>query len=143
MILDGIDIGLEKVVIKDSKAKRNNIEIPIKCIEIYSKENTYLFTFWTLQETEKFNDLELNKKTDILDFIDDYDIVFSSKDCSTINSRDNTEMYFTKIDTNKYLLNAEIKDLEKCEIGNMDNHKQLSVEALIEFKEEQRIIING
>ena len=143
MILDGIDIGIGKVVIKDSKATRNDIEIPIKCIEIYSEDNTYLFTFWTLQESEKYNDLELNKKTSIIDLIDDYDIVFSSKDYSTVNSRDNSEMYFTKLDTNKFLLNAEIKDFKNCVYGNMDNHKQLSVEALIEFKEEQRIIING
>ena len=102
MILDGIDIGVGKVIVKDSRAKRNDIEIPIKCIEIYSKDSTYLFTFWTLQESEKFNDLELNKKTDILDLIDDYDIVFSSKDYSTVNSRDNSEMYFTKLDTNKF-----------------------------------------
>ena len=143
MILDGLDIGLGKVVIKDSKATRNNIEIPIKCIEIYSKDNTYLFTFWTLQETEKFNDLELNKKTDILDLIDDYDIVFSSKDYSTVNSRENTEMYFTKIDTNKYILNAEIKDFEKCVYGNMENCNNLKIETIIEFNETEGIEING
>ena len=137
MILDEINIGLGKVVISDSSAKFNNVEIPIKRIDIYSEDNTYRFTFWTQQEFEKFNDLELNKKTDILDFIDDYDIDFATKEYGTINSRENTEVYFTRIDTNKYIINAEIKDFENCVLGNMKNHKSLKLEAIIDFNDKK------
>ena len=135
MILDGINIGLGKVVILDSSAKINNVEIPIKRIDIYSEDHTYRFTFWTQQEYEKYNDLELNKKTNILDLIDDYDIDFGTKEYGTINSRENTEMYFTRIDTNKYILNAEIKKFENCVIGNMRDYKNLKLEAIIDFNE--------
>ncbi len=135
MILDGINIGLGKVVISDSSAKIYNVEIPIKCIDIYSEDHTYRFTFWTKQEYEKYNDLELNKKTDILDLIDDYDIDFATREYCTINSRENSEVYFTRIDTNKYILNAEIKDLGKCLIGNMTNNKNLKIEAIINFND--------
>ena len=62
MILNGIDIGIGKVVITDLYATINNRKIPIKSIEIYSKDTSYKFTFWTKQEYEKFNELELNKK---------------------------------------------------------------------------------
>lgn len=93
MILDGINIGLGKVVISDSTAKIYNVEIPKKRIDIYSKDHTYRFTFWTKQEYEKYNDLELNKKTDILDLIDDYDIDFATREYGTINSRENSEVY--------------------------------------------------
>ena len=135
MILDGINIGLGKVVISDSSAKIYNVEIPIKRIDIYSKDHTYRFTFWTKQEYEKYNDLELNKKTDILDLIDDYDIDFATREYGTINSRDNSEIYFTRIDTNKYIINAEIKDFENCVLGNMKNHKNLKLEAIIDFND--------
>ena len=134
MILDGINIGLGKVVISDSHAIINNVEIPIKRIDIYSEDHTYRFTFWTQQEYEKYNNLELNKKTNILNLIDDYDIDFSTKEYVTINSRENTEMYFTRIDTNKYILNAEIKNFENCIIGNMKNHKKLKLEVIIDLK---------
>ena len=133
MILDGIDIGLGEVVITNSRAKINNVEIQIKCVKIYSEDHTYQFTFWTKQQYEKFNELELNKKTDILDFIDDYDIDFGTKEYGTINSRENTEVYFTRIDTNKYIINAEIKDFDNCVIGSMKNHKNLKLEAIIDF----------
>ncbi len=133
MILDGINIGLGKVVISDSSAKFYNVEIPIKRIDIYSEDHNYRFTFWTQQEFEKYNDLELNKKTDILDLIDDYDIDFGTREYGTINSRENSEVYFTRIGTNKYILNAEIKDFENCVIGNMMNHKNLKLEAIIDF----------
>ena len=137
MILDGINIGLGKVVISDSSAKIYNVEIPIKCIDIYSKDHTYRFTFWTKQEYEKYNDLELNKKTDILDLIDDYDIDFATREYCTINSRENSEVYFTRIDTNKYIINAEIKDFENCVLGNMKNHKSLKLEAIIDFNDKK------
>ncbi len=133
MILDGIDIGLGEVVITNSRAKIHNVEIQIKCVKIYSEDHTYQFTFWTKQQYEKFNELELNKKTDILDFIDDYDIDFGTKEYGTINSRENTEVYFTRIDTNKYIINAEIKDFDNCVIGSMKNHKNLKLEAIIDF----------
>lgn len=128
MILDGINIGLGKIVITDSHATINNDEIPIKCIDIYSEDNTYRFTFWTKQDYKKYNDLELNKKTDILDLIDDYDIDFASKEWMSINTRENTEMYFTRIDTNKYLLNCEIKSFD-----DSDKFKNLKIEAVIDF----------
>ena len=134
MILDGIDIGLGKVVITNSHAIINNVEIPIKCIDIYSNDHTYRFTFWTQQEYEKYNNLELNKKTDILDLIDAYDIDFGTKEYVTINSKENTEMYFTRIDTNKYILNAEIKNFENCIVGNTTNHKNLKLEVIIDLK---------
>ena len=137
MILDGINIGLGKVVISDSSAKIYNVEIPIKRIDIYSEDHTYWFTFWTKQEYEKYNDLELNKKTDILDLIDDYDIDFATREYGTINSRENSEVYFTRIDTNKYIINAEIKDFENCVLGNMKNHKSLKLEAIIDFNDKK------
>jgi len=126
MFLDGKDIGLSKVIITNSKAIINGVEIPTKCINIYSKDSTYRFTFWTIQEYEKFNELELNKKTSIIDFIDSYDIDFSSLEHNTINTKDNTEIYFTKKGKNKYLLNVEINDLDN--IG--DN---LKIETIIKF----------
>ena len=43
-------------------------------------------------------------------------------------------MYFTRIDTNKYILNAEIKNFENCIIGNMKNHKKLKLEVIIDLK---------
>lgn len=135
MFLDGIDIGLGKVEISDSKMVTNGIEVPIKCIDISSKDNAYTFTFWTQQEYEKFNDLKLNEKTDVLDLIDDYDIDFCSKECGTINSRENTEVYFTKIDKDKYIVNAEIRNLDDCVLGRMKEHKNLKLEAIIDFKE--------
>ena len=143
MILDGINIGLGKVVISDSSAKFNNVEIPIKRIDIYSEDNTYRFTFWTQQEFEKLNDLELNKKTDILDFIDDYDIDFATKEYGTINSRENTEVYFTRIDTNKYIINAEIIDFENCVLGDMKNHKNLKLESFIDFNDIEGVNPNS
>ena len=143
MILDEINIGLGKVVISDSSAKFNNVEIPIKRIDIYSEDNTYRFTFWTQQEFEKFNDLELNKKTDILDFIDDYDIDFATKEYGTINSRENTEVYFTRIDTNKYIINAEIIDFENCVLGDMKNHKNLKLESFIDFNDIEGVKPNS
>ena len=71
--------------------------------KLNSEEYSYVFTFWTKQEYQKYNDLELSKKTDIIDLIDDYDIGFVSKEDGTINSRENTEVYFTRIDNNKYI----------------------------------------
>jgi hypothetical protein len=136
MFLDGIDIGLGRVIITDSKWVFNNKEIPIKCIDIYNKDHTYRFTFWTKQEYEKFNDLELNKKMSILDFIDDYDIDFGTKEYGTINSRENAEVYFTRIDNNKYIINAEIIDFEKCVLGKLKNHKNLKLEAIIDFNKQ-------
>lgn len=45
-------------------------------------------------------------------------------------------MYFTRIDTNKYKINAEIKDFENCLfVGNMKNHKNLKIEAIIDFND--------
>ena len=143
MILDEINIGLGKVVISDSSAKFNNVEISIKRIDIYSEDNTYRFTFWTQQEFEKFNDLELNKKTDILDFIDDYDIDFATREYGTINSRENSEVYFTRIDTNKYIINAEIIDFENCVLGDMKNHKNLKLESFIDFNDIEGVNPNS
>lgn len=136
MYLDGVDLGLGEVEILDSKARINKVEIPIKCIIIYDKEYTCRFTFWTSQEYEKFNDLELNKKTSIIGLIDDYDIDFDTRTRFTINSRENANVYFTRIDTNKYIVNAEIYDLSKCIIGGMENHKTLELEAIIDFNKE-------
>lgn len=135
MILDGIDIGVGKVEISDSKMVTNGLEVPIKCIDIHSKDDNYVFTFWTQQEYEKFNDLKLNEKTDVLDLIDDYDIDFYNEECCTINSRENTKIYFTKIDTNKYIINAEINNLDDCILGSMKEHKNLKLEAIIDFNE--------
>ncbi len=133
MILDDIDIGLGKVVIKSSSITVNNVVIPINCIDIYNEDHTYRFTFWTQQDYKKYNELELNKKTDIMDTIDSYDIGFGTREYGTINSRENTEIYFTRIDNDKYIVNAEIKDFENCELGNMKEHKHLKLEAIIDF----------
>ncbi len=133
MVLDGINIELGEIVISDSNAFINKVNIPIKRIDIYSKNKQYCFTFWTKQEYEKYNELELNKKTNVLDLIDDYDIDFKSKDYETINSRENTEVYFTRIDKNKYIINAYIKDFDKCVFGNANNHKKLELETIIDF----------
>ena len=133
MFLDEENIGISDVVITDCKATINKVDIPIKCIDVISKDKLYTFTFWTKQEYQKFNELELNKKTSIMDFIDDYDIDFTTEGYGTINSRENTKMYFTKLDKDKYLLNAEITDLNDCVLGNMKDHKNLKVEAIIDF----------
>ena len=135
MILDGIDLGIGKVEINESEAGINGVTVSTNSISVYSKDEKYRFYFWTLQEYEKFNELELNKKTDILDLIDDYDIDFSGEDCFSINSRRNTEVYFTRIDKNKYILNAEIKDFSNYIFGDMKDYKNLKVEAIIDFNE--------
>ena len=135
MSLDGVDIGIGKVEITDLTVEIYSVEIPVKRIRIYSEDYAYEFTFLTKQEYQKYNDLELNKKTDIMDLIDEYDIGFVGKEDGSINSRENTEVYFTRIDTNKYILNAEIKDLGKCLIGNMTNNKNLKIEAIIDFND--------
>lgn len=137
MFLDGNNIGLGKVVITDSSSKINHVEIPIKCIDIYSEDNTYKFTFWTIQEYQKYNDLELNKKVDVLNLIDAYDICFQTKEYVTINSKENTEVYFTRIDTNKYIIDVEIKDFDNCVIGSMKNHKNLKLRAIINFSKSK------
>lgn len=62
MILDGVNIGLGEVVISDSQAIINGVKIPINCVNIYSEDHSYVFTFWTKQEYEKYNNLEINKK---------------------------------------------------------------------------------
>ena len=136
MFLDGIDLGIGKVVISDSHIRINNTDITINRIDISSKDKSYIFTFWTQQDYEKFNELELNKKTDILDYIDDYDIDFCTEEQVTVNSRENTEVYFTRIDTNKYILNVEIKDLNNCIIGGMENHSILRIETIIDFNKK-------
>lgn len=133
MILDGINIELGEIVISDSNAFINEVNIPIKRIDIYSEDKQYCFTFWTRWEYAKYNELELNKKTNVLDLIDDYDIDFKSKDYETINSRENTEVYFTRIDKNKYIINAYIKDFDKCVFGNTNNHKKIELETIIDF----------
>ena len=68
---------------------------------------------------------------------DDYDIDFATREYCTINSRENSEVYFTRIDTNKYIINAEIKDFENCVLGNMKNHKSLKLEAIIDFNDKK------
>ncbi len=133
MFLDGKDIGLGKVVINDSTAEINKVKVPIKCIDIYNENHEYRFTFWTIQSYEKFNELELNKKTDVLDYVDSHDIDFGTKEKYTINSRENTEVYFTRIDNNKYIINAKINDFSKCILGNLKDHKTLELEAIIDF----------
>lgn len=133
MILDGIDLGIGSIVISHSQAVRDEIRIPINRIDIYSKDNKYKFTFWTQQEYEKFNALELNQKIDVLHLIDDYDIDFSTEEYETINSRENTEMYFTRIDKNKYIINAKISNFDNCVMGNLNNHKTLELETIIDF----------
>lgn len=134
MILDGIDLGIGKIVIADSVAVINGAKIPTNYVDIYSKDNSCVFTFWTKQEYKKYNNLELNKKTDVLNLIDDYDIDFCTEEFKTINSRENTKVYFTRIDNNKYIINAEINDFDSSlTIGNIKNHKKLTLEAIIDF----------
>jgi len=135
MILDGINIGLGAVVITDSKARKDGIEIPINCIDIYNSDHNYRFTFWTQREFHEYNKLPLNEKVNVMDMIDDYDIDFETKDYGvTINTRENTEIYFTRIDENKYIVNARINDLS----GEMENNKILELEAIIDFIENHK-----
>ncbi len=134
MLLDGKDIGLGKVVITDSKAKINNIEIPINCIDIYNKNHKYRFTFWTQREFCEYNKFPLNEKIDVMDLIDDYDIDFGSRELCTINTRDNSEVYFTRIGENKYIIDARINDMSEHALGGcMLNYKTLELEAVIDF----------
>lgn len=133
MLLDGVDIGLGDVVITDSKARINNNEIPINCVDVYNGNHKYRFTFWTQREFHEYNELPLNEKVDVMDMIDAYDIDFGSREQGTINTRENTEMYFTRIAENKYIVNAKINDLSKSIIGGMENYKTLELEAIIDF----------
>ena len=126
MYLDGENLEIGEIVISDSNENFNKVSI-------YSKDHTYKLTFWTRQEYKKFNELELNKKTDIMNYIDDYDIDFCTDEYGTINSKNNTDIYFTRIDINKYILNVEINDFDNCVIGNMKNHKTLKLETIIDF----------
>ena len=136
MILDGIDIGLGDVVITDSKARKNGIEIPINCIDVYNGNHNYRFTFWTQREFHEYNELPLNEKVNVMDMIDDYDIDFASRNGNlTINTRENAELYFTRIAENKYIVNATINDLSKSVVGHMENKKTLELEAIIDFVE--------
>lgn len=138
MILDGVDIGLGEVVITDSSSIFNNVEIKTNRIQIYSKDHESILTFWTIQEYEKFNELELNKKTDVLKYIDDYDVDFNTMDYFAIYCRGNVTIDFTRIDINKYIVNAEIIDLSSYIIGNFKNHKNIKVEAIIDFNNKTR-----
>ena len=112
-------------------------EANIKYFDILlDSANNIIYNFVLTDRVYSLGDeLELNKKTDILDLIDDYDIDFSGEDCFSINSRRNTEVYFTRIDKNKYILNAEIKDFSNYIFGDMKDYKNLKVEAIIDFNE--------
>ena len=134
MKLDGIDIGLGNVVITDSILTMKDKKIPIKCIDIYDNKHEHRFTIYTMQEYHKYNDLELNKKTNVLNLIDDYDICFGTRKLVIINSRNNSIVYFTRIDNHKYIINAEIKDFDDCVFASKKHEfKNLKVEAIIDF----------
>ena len=138
MILDGKNIGLGMVVITDSHMTSSyDVVTPTKCVDIYNKNHEYRFTFWTTQEYEKFNELPLNERIDVLDFIDDYDIDFGTKEYTTINSRENSKVYFTRIDTNIYKINVEIEDFDKGVFGNTKGFKNLKIEAIIDFNKSK------
>lgn len=134
MILDGQYIELGDVIISDSKAVINKVEIPINCITINSKDKKYSFTFWTKKEFLEFNKFSLNKKMDVIDMIDDYDIDFSIDKHTSINSRENTKIYFTRIDDHKYIVNTIISDLN---VG-INNYKSLELEIIIDFIKDHK-----
>lgn len=144
MILDGKDLGLGKVVITDSSCRFYNKdnqdeyrEVHTKCIDVYDKNHDYRFNFWTICEYKDFNKLELNKKTSIMDMIDNYDIDFAAKDghIFTINSEENSEVYFTKLEEDKYKLEAKINDFTEAVMGQNTKYKNMSLEAIVDFNE--------
>ena len=138
MYLDGKDIGLGDVVITDSKITLNGVDINTNCIDIYNKDKKYRFNIWTNCEYEKFNELKLNEKTDIMNLIDDYDIDFCSVEGSTINSFNNSKVYFTRIGTDKYIINAEIDDFKNAVFGSINGHKNLKLETIVDFKTQHK-----
>lgn len=134
MILDGQHIELGDVIISDSKAVINKVEIPINCITIDSKDKKYSFTFWTQKEFHEFNKFPLNEKIDIIDMIDNYDIDFSIESQFSLNTRENTKIYFTRIDDHKYIFNTIINDLD---VG-INNYKTLELEVVIDFIKDHK-----
>ena len=66
--------------------------------------------------------------------IDNYDIDFSIESQFSLNTRENTKIYFTRIDDHKYIFNTIINDLD---VG-INNYKTLELEVVIDFIKDHK-----
>ena len=113
MEVDNDKQRIEKLIISSVSTRLHGIEIKdTKELKFVSKDNKYIFIFYTIVPYTYFNELKLNQKTDIMDKIDDYDIDFKVNNSLYINSKDNSNLYLTKIRENTFKMDAEIQNLE-------------------------------
>lgn len=116
---------IDQIIIGKSHCKIKGKEINSNVIEIRNDKNNISFCFWTIVNYLDFNKLEVGKKTSIINMIDDYDIDLSIGSDTSVNSRENCNIYFTKKEDNVFLLEAVICD------------KDFSVETIICFDKEE------
>lgn len=116
---------IDQIIIGKSHCKIKGKEINSNVIEIRNDNNNINFCFWTIVNYLDFNKLEVGKKTSIIKMIDDYDIDLSIGSDTSVNSRENCNIYFTKKEDNVFLLEAVICD------------KDFSVETIICFDKEE------
>lgn len=116
---------IDQIIIGESHCKIKGKEINSNVIEIRNDKNNISFCFWTIVNYLDFNKLEAGKKTSIIMMIDDYDIDLSIGSDTSVNSRENCNIYFTKKEDNVFLLEAGICD------------KDFSLETIICFDKEK------
>lgn len=117
---------VDRVIIERSHCKIKGKVIDSNVIEVINNKNDISFCFWTIVNYLDFNKLEVGKKTSIIEMIDDYDIDLSIDSDTSVNSRENCDIYFTKKEDNVFLLEAWIRD------------KDFSVETILCFDKEKK-----
>lgn len=140
MNLDGNDLGIGKIDISYYDCTVRGEDRKANIINIYSNDKNSIFSFYTVISYDKFNKLELNKKTNLitgnLEFIDENDFYFKTEDEKYILTEEDVQMFITKIEDNKFLLELEVKDLNSQQIPISDNdsgHKYLRIDTILDF----------
>lgn len=140
MNLDGNDLGIGKIDISYYDCTVRGEDRKANFINIYSNDKNSIFSFYTVISYDKFNKLELNKKTNLitgnLEFIDENDFYFKTEDEKYILTEEDVQMFITKIEDNKFLLELEVKDLNSQQIPISDNdsgHKYLRIDTILDF----------
>lgn len=143
MKLDNEFFEIGKVIIEPSNCFVGNEKVNTNIISIISKDNNIALTIYTFVPYDCFNALEMNIKTDITDKIDDYDICLYIKDDFYINSVENTEVYFTKLEKNKFKLNVIINDLRNNIVSNLEEDDikitKVEVESIVDFNGVKKV----
>ena len=140
MNLDGNDLGIGKIDISYYDCNVRGEDRKANIINIYSNDKNSIFSFYTVISYDKFNKLELNRKTNLitgnLEFIDENDFYFKTEDEKYILTEEDVQMFITKIEDNKFLLELEVKDLNSQQIPISDNesgHKYLRIDTILDF----------